>query len=271
MIQNQVEEGTVVCNDETQKPFTEYVEETRLFKRPVTIEAGLLRIDDDGNLYCMDKLIETDQAHKVNRHVVMAMCKEIHKCVETGGGYRYVPIANQYNIPLEQLNQPQNRNKNKYVNLVRKHILGLDCFPEDSDYYEFHFDKEPFYLAKKNRKSKIKLTPKIATQHLQEPTPDMADRILQLEAENAQLRQRGYYDCERPENVKNEGMLSELPAAQAQYENVQPTWEPIVEQPQWMPLSQSPSLHWLRGMMKKDVHNYNPDMDKRLFGEIFQV
>ena len=134
-IEKAIDEGVVVCDDDIDKEKQMHKEEEYLLKKPVMIESGLLGIDEFGDLYCMDVKIPTDQSHKVNRQVVMQMCKEIYKKVETGTGFRYIPLINNYNINLQQLNQLQNRNKNKYVNAVRKFILGGDKFKEEEDYF----------------------------------------------------------------------------------------------------------------------------------------
>ena len=216
----------------------------------------------------MDVLIETDKSHKVNRQVVMQMCKEVHKKVDTGMGFKYIPLINNYSINVQQLNAAQNRSKNKYVNKLRKFILGCDDFG-DEDYYSFTFGNELYYLEKKNRKSKLKLTPRLDISTIEKPTVDMAERIMQLESENEIRRQRGQHEPQKTNDIKNEGLLSELPAAQAQYTAIQPAYEPIQENPGFIPLADSPALKWMRDMCRRDKANYNPDAEKAWFKDIF--
>lgn len=104
------------------------------------------------------------------------------------------------------------------------------------------------------------------TKVLTEVGPDNVSYIAQLEAENTQLRRIGNDRSQRPNFQKNDGLLSKLPAAQAQMINVQSTYEELVPEPKYIPLYKSPPMHWLCGMFVKDTHNY-----KKFIGQLFNT
>ena len=188
--------------------------------------------------------------------------QEINKQFNEDISIQLIPLSNTYTFSLQTLNQAQNRSKNKYVNKIRKFITK-DGFPEENDYFNFLYNDVNYYLERKNRKSKIKLTGQPDTSALDKPKVDMADRIIQLEAENAVLRQKG--DVHKTDDTKNQNMFSEMPAVEAQVVNVQPNNERINCTPGFVPIGQSPSLLWFKDMCRKDKHNFNPNKEKEWF------
>ena len=255
-------EGSLVADDDIQKAKVARMEQEHIMTSPIDIESGLFKIDETGNLFVLGLIMDTDQSHKVNRQVVQQLCKEV--CVTHGDDL--IPLANQHTFNCQTLNQAQNRSKNKYVRQARCKIVKQ--FPPENDYHEFSYNGNLYYLERKNRKSKLKLTEKPDLRPLDKPKVDVYDRIVQLESENAQLRQKGEHKAKTEDHL-NEQMFSDIPAVQAQVVNVQPSTEKIVEDPGFVPLSQSPALLWFRSMCNKDRANFNPNLDKEWFGSIF--
>ena len=96
---------------------------------------------------------------------------------------------------------------------------------------------------------------------------DLATRVVELEAENSVLRNKRYNVEKRPEIPRTE-VESTVPEVNAQMHYVNPTIDmtrPGPALPKYYPLSQSPSLHTLNALFKKDKKNYTSDLEKSIF------
>ena len=241
------------------------------------MEEGLFSIEEDGCIKFMGDPVDSEQSHVVNKHVVKSMLNEIFEAHNLDGGdeLTYVNLANRCIIEAPPLTPLQNRAKNRIEKRVREKVKGDKDFGE-SEYMQFSWRKRPYYLKKRTKKLiKKKMDAKALVEESHAPE-SMADKVLRLEAENSVLRDRRQQvltPADAFDANPSTKLIPQLPEVVSQQMDVNPAVDAIKLGPRApLPTStrDSPSLRYIQALFRSDKYNFNKDLDKKIFGPLFQ-
>lgn len=277
MKQQDMEEGIVVPNDDIQYDLDKYTQYKENMTGPINVLDGLLSIDNDGELYFQGMKQQTDASHTVNRHVIKTLMNDISQDMGTEDEQRMVDISGRVSFDTLPLNNIQNRHKNSYVKKIRDIIKGKREFNDEQKYLPFDHNGIELNLKHKTRKPIVRkgvhFQEKEKIMRELDKSKPMDQRVIELEAENAVLRdKRAQVGPQNPTMGNRPEIIPELEPVRSQVLNVDPVTQmaqPGPYQPDYMPLYQSPSLHYIQSLFYNDKLNYGREQDKAIFGNIF--
>ena len=277
MNEQDMDNGLVVANDDVQYDIDKCTQYKESMTAPLDIMDGLLSIDKDGELYFQGQKQDTDASHAVNRHVIKVLMKEFHEDIGTEGEQRMVDIAGRHSFETTPLSDTQNTHKNTYVKKIRDQIKKRKSFSDEQKYLSFDHNGGELYLKHKTRKPIIKkgvhFEEKARMEREMEKNKGLDQRVIELEAENAVLRQkRADVGPHNPTMANRPDIVPEIETLRSQVLNVDAATQlaqPGPYVPDYMPLYRSPDLHFIQKLFYQDKNNYRQEHDNAIFGDLF--